>query len=195
VGLQRNPTSRYLDVWDHFRLLTLPCDKFPAEEICTITCKARSETQLARFTPVLVDMHNTSEGIHSKFVYIISVSSSNSTLGYRVAELRLVLRPRLNQQQPNRDAGLLAHVLWRPPIPPRPSRANLYQVTQEFDMHGHRKSGIIDPSHIKGICPLAPSFGEKCDPAIMSNNCFERTKTYHINHYASHSFFRRFRWQ
>jgi len=116
-------------------------------------------------------------------------------LGYHVAKLRLVFQPHLNQQQPNWDAGLLAHVLWYSFILPWPSGANMYQVTQEFDMHGRQKLGIIDLSCIKGICPLAPSFGEKCDPAIMSNNCFEWIKTYHINHYASHSFFQCFRWQ
>jgi hypothetical protein len=70
----------------------------------------------------------------------------------------------------------------------------MYQVTQEFDMHGGRKAGVIDLSRIKGICPLVPIFGENCDPTVTSETCFEKICTYHINPYSSHSFFRRFRW-
>jgi hypothetical protein len=55
---------RFVDVWDHFRLTTPPCDKFSEEESVTISCKAKIENKPhSQFSPILVEM-NYSDGLH-----------------------------------------------------------------------------------------------------------------------------------
>src|SRR5260370_2238608 len=91
---------------------------------------------------------------------------------YCPTELQLVFHACTSQQHPDHKAPLLAHVLWYLPILAHHSRdTQMYCVTQEFDMHRHHKSGIIELSHIKGKCPLSPVFGETCDPEITSHIC------------------------
>ena len=64
----------FLDICDHFQLATPPHNKFSEEEFTTIRCKAETETSPSFFTPVLVEMNHSSEGIHSKPFYFYSAS-------------------------------------------------------------------------------------------------------------------------
>src|SRR5258707_11124503 len=101
----------------------------------------------------------------------------------------------INKCQPNHEAQLMAHVFWYLPFATHPScHMRMYQVTQEVDMHEHRRAGIINLSQAKSICPLAPVFDETCKPNLTSKHCFETIHTYHFNPYSSHSFFHRFQW-
>src|SRR5258707_15509305 len=61
---------QFLDIWDHFLLATPPCNKFSAEEHFTISCKAKTSTSLPLFTPILVEMDSSSEGIHSRSLFL-----------------------------------------------------------------------------------------------------------------------------
>ena len=61
---------RFLDVWDHFWPATPACDEFSLEEFSTIRCKPATSTSPSLFTPVLIEMNPSSEGLCSKPVSI-----------------------------------------------------------------------------------------------------------------------------
>src|SRR5258706_7585355 len=66
---------QFLDMWDHFRLVTPACNKFEEEEFSMISCKPRHSTKHTLFTPILVEMNPAMEGIHSKCNQFYSIQS------------------------------------------------------------------------------------------------------------------------
>src|SRR5258708_1460448 len=66
---------QFLDMWDHFQLVTPACNKFEEEGFSMISCKPRHSTKHALFTPILVEMNPVMEGIHSKCNQFYSIQS------------------------------------------------------------------------------------------------------------------------
>ena len=58
----------FVDVWDHFQLVTPPCGKFAEEEFLTVSCKAKNSTHEALFSPGLVEVNSLLDEIHSESV-------------------------------------------------------------------------------------------------------------------------------
>ena len=78
----------FLDIWDHFRLSTPPCNKFLADKFLTISCKGTNiSTSSSLFTPILVEMNPSLEGIHSKCFLMIPFNFMSYFLEYCPAEL------------------------------------------------------------------------------------------------------------
>ena len=114
--------------------------------------------------------------------------SSISFIGYCPAELQLVFCAHHSLHHPARTEKLYALVLWYSKIPSRPDKyMKMYEVHQESDMHGHQRSGVIELSQVKALCPLAPKIIDECPSDLTMDNCFEHIIEYYIHPYSSHS--------
>ena len=131
---------------------------------------------------------------HLVYCFLFTIQLTQHHQGYRPAEVRLVFRPCKNSKHHDPNAEQYALVFWYSKIPSRPNReTQMYEVHQEFDMQGERKSGVVRLSSIKGLCPLAPLIIGDCPSELSTKTCFERISQYYINCYSSHSHFRQLR--
>ena len=116
--------------------------------------------------------------------------SYNMFKGYHLAKVWLVFCPWQSLYHPDLGGMFYAFVYWYLKIPQRPNQfMKMYKVRWELDMHGQWKSGVVKLLQLKGLCPLAPSIKGNCPSGITVDNCFDMVSDYHINHFASHSFF------
>lgn len=112
-------------------------------------------------------------------------------LGYRPAQLRQVFRPRRDFGHPDRTAPIQALVLWYSEIPARPeAKTGMYQVCKEVDSSGNPRVGVVDLSRIVALCPLMPVVEGNC-PSVWSGMSLDHFNKFFINHYSSHSNYRR----
>ncbi|KAF9508475.1 hypothetical protein BS47DRAFT_1365945 [Hydnum rufescens UP504] len=104
-------------------MVTVPgFNEFYATETKVICCKLAGEIAAAQFHPVLVLLYPNATGIHR----------------YRVAELRLVFRTRLDRNNPESEHPFYAHVLWYTKIPSTPIRdVKLYRVDKDISILEH----------------------------------------------------------
>src|SRR5258707_8307005 len=111
--------------------------------------------------------------------------------GYHPAEVQVVFHSQQSLCHPDQDGKIYTLINWYSKIWKRPNKlTKMYEVSQELDMHGQWKSGVVRLSQVKGICLLAPSIKGDCPSSIMMDNCFDIVSDYHINHYSLLSLFR-----
>src|SRR6266850_7739815 len=82
--------------------------------------------------------------IVSTYTMLSDGLSYNMFKGYRPAEVRLIFRSRQSLYHPDPRGVLYAFVHWYSKIPQRPNQfMKMYKVSQELDMYGLWKSGVV----------------------------------------------------
>jgi hypothetical protein len=193
-GRAQGVSVNYVDTWNKLRIF-LPAVHDNKKDGIAHSVEALPPSPGRSFGHChCVLVHDTDEaqetGIAGKLSPVISCSCSNvlnfpMTTGYRVAQVRLLFRPYLDDTSHPAHNRPLAYVQWfSRPKPAAEKDICMYVVSREDRPGRSRRGDVIDMTSIARFVQLIPKFGSVASNHLTTENTMELCRDFWINSFA-----------